>query len=180
MHPPTHALLSWGLANLAPSLDRRGRALVFFAGLIPDLDGVTYFASERLYLEYHRVLCHNGAFGILCAAAAAALAGQGAPRAFIAALAFASFHLHLVCDLLGSAGPDGSLWGIPYFQPLCATMIDNPYQWQLASVPNVAITLGALAFAIVIALRRGRSPVEPFSARADAAVVAAIRRRLAP
>lgn len=176
MHPPTHALIGWGVANLAPSLDRRARALVFFASVIPDLDGLTFFGGEKLYQTWHRILCHNVSFALACTAVATALSPAGR-RTLTAGIVFLNFHLHLLCDLLGSAGPDGSLWGIPYLQPFSAWMLDNSHQWGLRSWQNAAITIAALAWAVVIALRRGRSPVEPFSLEGDRAVVEVIRRR---
>src|SRR6185503_4507133 len=122
VHPPTHALVGWGVANLAPSLDRRGRALAFFASVIPDLDGLAILGGPEAYQRWHRILCHNVTFAAVCTVAAAAAARPG-QRLTVALLVLLNFHLHLVCDLLGSAGPDGSLWGIPYLQPLSA--------WQL-------------------------------------------------
>jgi inner membrane protein len=176
VHPPTHALIGWGVANLAPSLDRRSRAIVFFASVIPDLDGLTFFSTE-LYQRWHRTLCHNAVFAAVCVAAAALLAPAGR-RATVAALVAVNFHLHLLCDYLGSAGPDGSIWGIPYFEPFSDLHLDNPWQWGLRSWQNAVITIAALAWAVHIARRYGRSPVEPFSRRGDAAVVEAVRRRL--
>src|SRR5688572_28180424 len=98
MHPPTHALIGWGVANLVPSLDRRGRAIVFFASVIPDLDGLTFFSTE-LYQRWHRTLCHNVAFAAVCVAAGALLAPAGR-RAVVAGLVALNFHLHLACDYL--------------------------------------------------------------------------------
>ena len=34
-----------------------------------------------------------------------------------ALLVFISFHLHLLCDLIGARGPDGDQWPIPYLKP---------------------------------------------------------------
>lgn len=176
MHPPTHALIGWAVATAAPSLDRRERAVVFFASVIPDLDGLTFFFSTEVYQRWHRILCHNAPFALACTVGAA-LALPAGRRALGAALVLLNFHLHLLCDYLGSAGPDGSIWGIPYFQPLSAWQIDNPWQWGLRSWQNGAITVAALAWTVWIVLRDGRSPVEPFSTQADAVVVETVRRR---
>jgi inner membrane protein len=176
VHPPTHALIGWGVANLAPSLDRRSRAFIFFASVVPDLDGLTIF-DRALYNAYHRTVCHNALFAVGCAAIAAIAVRKGAPRLLVAGLVLLNLHLHFACDLLGSSGPDGSIWGIPYLQPFSPYMIDYVHQWGLRSWQNVVITLVALAWTVQIARKHGRSPVEPFSLKVDAAVVEAIRRR---
>ena len=73
MHPFTHLLLGWTVANASP-LERRDRALVTLAGVIPDVDGVGAIPeqitihSDRLlswYSEYHHVLAHNVGFAVL-------------------------------------------------------------------------------------------------------------------
>ena len=181
MHPPTHALIGWAVANAVPDLSRRSRAIVFFASLIPDLDGLT-IVHPPTYEAWHRVLCHNLTFAFGFSALAFAVAAPGARRGLVAFLVFVNFHLHLLCDLLGSAGPPDdsgapSNWGIPYLQPISDHVIRNPWQWQLRSWQNLLITLAALAWTIQIARRHGRSPVEPFSTRADAAVVEVVKRR---
>ncbi|MDQ3264316.1 MAG: hypothetical protein M3Y59_11740 [Myxococcota bacterium] len=43
--------------------------------------------------------------------------GPGALRDLPGAIAF---HLHLLGDLVAPAGPDGSIWAVPYFQPFSA------------------------------------------------------------
>ena len=111
MHPPTHALIGWAAANLAPALERRSRAIAFFGGIIPDLDGLTILGGEVFYQTWHRILCHNLIFVVVSTTAAAALAKTR--RAATAALFFLNLHLHFLGDYLGSAGPDGSIWGIP-------------------------------------------------------------------
>ena len=44
MHPITHMLIGWTLAQAAP-LTRRDRALVTLAGVIPDADGLGILAE---------------------------------------------------------------------------------------------------------------------------------------
>jgi len=180
MHVPTHALIGWAVAHLAPGLDRRSRAVVFFASVIPDLDGLTILGGAACFETWHRILCHNVLFSLVCTALGAALVPRGAPamrRAATAAIVWLNFHLHLLCDYLGSAGPDGSAWGIPYLQPFSDWRLDNPHQWQLNDRRNVIVTLVFLGVAVEIARRFGRSPLEPFSLRADAAVVQVIHAR---
>ena len=75
MHPATHLLVGWTLAESA-RLGKRDRALVALAGCLPDLDGLGVFAdlvAERLhhplylYDTYHHVLLHNALTGFLAA-----------------------------------------------------------------------------------------------------------------
>lgn len=179
MHTPTHALLSWLCAELGP-FERRDRALVFAAGVLPDLDGLSILGGVELYRRWHHVLLHNLAAALVVALALAAFARR---RLWVFALALLAFHLHLICDYLGSAAPPGSapptdlVWSIPYLQPFSAYDFKNPYQWPLASWQNTAVTVAAILTILHIGARRGRSPVEVFSKRADAAVVEVLRRR---
>lgn len=179
MHPQTHALLSWLLAEAGRLEQRRDRALVLAAGLAPDLDGLSILFGSSAYHTWHRVLCHHGLGAVTIALACAAAARQ---RARTGLLALAAAHLHFACDMVGSAGPDGSIWPVPYLVPFDMQHpgFAPPWQWQLASWQNVAITLLALAASAWLASRRGRTLLEALSLRVDAAVVDAIRRRLPP
>jgi len=183
VNPVTHLLLSWTLAE--PILDtRRDRALVTLAGLAPDVDGAGILVdlargihpSEGLYAAFHHVLAHNLTAGIAVALAAFALARR---RTACAALALVAFHLHLLGDLVGSAGPGGFLWTLSYLYPFSERTFVWLGQWELNAWPNLVITALLLVAAGAAAVRRGRSPLELVSLRADAALVAALRRRFA-
>jgi hypothetical protein len=77
--------------------------------------------------------------------------------------------------LLGS----GRDWAIAYFWPFSRKEYLTPYGWPLASPQNAVVWLAAVALTIWIALRLGRTFAEAFlPARADAAVVAVLRRWL--
>ena len=134
--------------------------------------------ETNYYQEYHRIYGHGLPAALVFTALAAALAEQ---RARVALGAFASVHLHLACDLVGSRGGDpGDIWPIPYLSPFSdALTFSWDGQWQLVSWQNTTITLGLLVVAAVIAVKRGHSPVSLFSWRADAPVVAALRERWA-
>ena len=84
MNPVSHFLIGWGVANTA-DLNRRDRAAVTVAGIIPDIDSLGIIAekltldSDRPLLwwtEYHHVLGHNIGFALLVTAAAFALAAR--------------------------------------------------------------------------------------------------------
>ena len=171
MHPPTHLALSW-LAGCRLST-RRDRVLVAWAGLAPDLDGLTLLAGVDAYGRWHHVLSHGLAAALVCAALVAMWAHD---RVKTALLALAAFHLHLVCDLLGS----GREWGIFYLYPLGDFEYFSPVGWSLASWQNMAVTAVALLAIGWQGLTRGRTFVEAFLPRAaDAAVVEVLRRRFA-
>ena len=183
MSPVTHFLAGWALAN-AIALNRRERIAVTVASVVPDIDGfglipelLTRNSTHplRWFSEYHHAL-HTLWFALLVAALAACVATQ---KWKTAALAFLAFHLHLLCDLVSSRGPDGYTWPVPYLRPFSDRWQWSwQGQWALNSWENIAITLVLLALTLVIIQKCGRSPVEMFSVRADRMVVAAIRSQL--
>jgi len=172
MHPPTHGMIGWltgcGLAH------RRDRVLVTAASLMPDIDGIVILCGEALYGQWHHTFGHNLSMGLVIAVGAAVVARQ---RAATAALVFVAFHVHLLCDLLGS----GSGWGIPWLWPWSAQewMLEPPLQWELVSWQNILTTVICIMAIAVVGARRGRTIVEVVSVRADTAVVEVMQRRLA-
>jgi len=94
----------------------------------------------------------------------------------IAALTLLSFHLHLLEDLVGARGPDGYQWPIPYLMPFSqAGTLSWIGQWALNAWPNFLITGALLIATFYLAWRRGYSPLEMVSLKADAAFVGALR-----
>ena len=181
MSPVTHFLFGWMVANAA-RLDRRERAAVAIAGVIPDVDGLGAVPEALTagtqhpitwFSDYHHML-HNVFFALAVALIAFAIARQ---RFKTALLVFLSFHLHLFCDVLGARGPDGHQWPIPYFLPFSSWEGTWSGQWALNSWPNFAITGALLAVTFYLAWRRSFSPLEIVSQRADRAFVGAIHQR---
>jgi membrane-bound metal-dependent hydrolase YbcI (DUF457 family) len=182
MSPVTHFLTGWVIANCT-KLNRRERAIVTLACVAPDLDGLgiipellTRNTSHPLlwFTLYHHAL-HTLAFAFVVAVVAFALAHR---RWKIAALAFLSFHIHLLEDVLGSRGPEGYQWPIPYLSPFSSSLqLTWSGQWGLNAWPNVAITVALLAITLGMAWRRGFSPLEMISLKADSAFVTALRNR---
>jgi hypothetical protein len=176
--------MGWAVANSAPSLNRRERAMVTFASVIPDVDGLGLIAEKltqnsrhplNWWSDYHHVLGHNLCFGIAVTIAAAIFARQRMKVAFLVLL---SFHLHLLADLAGARGPDGDQWPIPYLLPFSNKwQLVWSGQWALNAWPNMVITAALIIVAILLARRRGYSPLEIFSRKADAAFVSALRTR---
>ena len=183
MHSVTHLLVGWTVANTA-DLSRRDRAIVTVAGVIPDVDGLGFLIEQVTrnsdnpvywYSTYHHTLAHNLGFALVAMMIAFALADR---RIVVPLLAFLTFHLHLLGDLVGSRGPDGYPWPIPYLLPFSRSMeLTWSGQWELNAWPNIAVTIVMMVLAIYWAWRNGFSPLELISSRLDAGFVSALRRR---
>jgi inner membrane protein len=168
VNPIVHAELSWLGAQGLPT--RRDRVLVTLGGVLPDLDGLSLVAGEDLYAKWHHVLTHGFASALVISGLLALFATR---RLAVFALALAAFHLHLLCDLLGS-GPG---WPLYYFWPFSRLEWSWDGQWDLASWQNSLIGLAATLAVLACAVPFNRTAVELFSLEADAKVVDAIRRR---
>ena len=185
MNVVEHFFLGWCLANTSRTFERRERAVITAAAVIPDLDGLgmlveipTRNTAHPLlwWTEYHHVLTHNVGAAIAATVAAFALAKRS--RALTALVAFIAFHSHIAGDVIGARGPDGYQWPIPYFLPFSRyPELSWDGQWALNAWPNFAITAIALALTFRLAWSRGYSPLEFLSARADALFVNALRAR---
>jgi|SRR5208282_1812931 hypothetical protein len=184
MSPLTHLLASWIVA-VKTTDNLRDRRLVTLAGVAPDLDGLGIvldivtgrFARNHpfYYPEYHHWLMHGLPAALACAALLAAFAHR---RGRVFWLALLTFHLHLLCDLLGSRGPDKwDLWPIYYFGPLSR----NPmwiwkHQWRLDGWQNMVLTLALFIWALGLAIRYGDSFVGVFNHRWDKVFVEVLRK----
>lgn len=206
MSPVTHFFAGWLLASVSPTgrptaLTRREKALVVAAAVAPDLDGLgiipellTRNTSHPLlwFSEYHHSL-HTLAFALVCTLAAYLIAGPMANFSFgpsikgrplptrpwlTAFLVFVSFHLHLLCDIIGARGPDGDQWPIPYLKPFSnSVQLTWHGQWALNAWQNFAIT-GLLLVAIFwLAWKHATSPLELFSQSANQALTHTLRNR---
>lgn len=182
MSPVTHFLSGWVLANSA-GLGRKDRAIVTLACVVPDIDGLgiipellTRNSSHPLlwFTRFHHAL-HTLAFAVVVAVVAATLAER---RLKTGLLAFVTFHLHLFEDVLGSRGPDGYQWPIPYLAPFSKALeLSWAGEWRLDGWENIVITIALLIVTLWLAWRRGFSPLEMISAKADGALVKAVRQR---
>ena len=168
MQVPIHLAVSWLIGHQLP--ERRDRRLVAWAGVVPDLDALTLLAGAGAYSGYHHVITHGIVAAVVGTAIWTAFARQ---RLKVMVLSLVAFHVHLLCDLLGS----GRDWAIVYFFPFSRHEYLTPYGWPLASPQNALVWLAAVAATIWIALQRGRTFAEAFlPARADLAVVKTLRR----
>jgi inner membrane protein len=188
------------------SLIRREKTLVVAAAVVPDLDGIgiipellTRNSSHPLlwFSQYHHTL-HTLAFALVCTLVAYLIAGPGADRAvsslvdpklavrrasthpwLTALLVFVSFHLHLLCDLIGARGPDGYQWPIPYLKPFSnAWRLTWHGQWALNGWQNFVVTGLFLAVTLWIAGKYGSSPLELVSENMNRAFTRVVSRRL--
>jgi inner membrane protein len=181
MSPITHFLIGWVVAN-ADSGNRRERAVIAVAGVIPDVDGlgviIDYLLQDKaltLWSKFHHVLAHNLSFGLLVAACTFWVTRRHWRTALLALL---SFHLHLLGDLVGSRGPDGYQWPIPYFYPFATNLaLSWQGQWELNAWPNFAVTGCALIITFYLAWKQGYSPLEMISPFADTKFIETLRRR---
>ena len=183
MSPVTHLLASWVVAAKTTDNARDCR-LVTLAGVLPDLDGLGLLVdmangalargNAPYYQRYHHFLSH-GLFG--AAIITALLAAFARRRARVALLAFAVFHLHLLCDLAGSRGPSPEdLWPIFYFGPFSKDpMWIWKGQWALDAWPNRLLTAALFCGSLWLGARLGHSVVGLFNRRADATFVAVLR-----
>ena len=171
MHPPIHLAVSWLIAHRLP--ERRDRILVTWSGVVPDLDALSLLGGVATYSQYHHVLTHGLIAAVVGTVIWTALARE---RLKVALLSLLAFHVHILCDLIGS-GAEGQPWAVYYFYPFSWYEFFIPHGWDLASPENALVWLLAVAATVWIALTRGRTFGEAFlPARADLAVVATLRR----
>ena len=186
MSPIAHFIGSWLVATAVVD-NPRDRRLITLAGILPDADGLGMAVdvansltsgqemSFDYYQKYHHLWLHGwpGALGV-----AFALACFARQRWRVVFACFVTFHLHLLCDLLGSRGPSpADLWPICYGEPL----FRHPIwlwkgQWRLDGWQNTVIFLVIFALSLWVAVKRGYSFVEVFSRRFDSAFVGVLRK----
>ncbi|MEM7246550.1 MAG: metal-dependent hydrolase [Acidobacteriota bacterium] len=183
MSPITHFLVGWVTAN-SQRLSQRERVVVTLAGVASDIDGAGIVAELATrswdqpllwYSKYHHTVGHNLSFAVLAAIVGFVVAER---RWLTAGLAFLSVHLHLLGDVVGSRGPDGFQWPLSYLFPFSDRWKWTwNGQWELNAWPNFVVTFVALGLTFFLAWKRGVSPLEMVSAKANRAFVETLRRR---
>lgn len=184
MNPVTHYLTGWVLASANKKLSFKDKTLITISAIVPDIDGAgvivdslysNYSQSPLLYETYHHTLCHNLVFAVVFSVFVFFRASQ---KIVTALVAFLAFHLHLLGDIIGSKGPDGDHWPIPYLMPFNKeVMITWDGQWPLTSWQNTVITIVLMVFCFYFARRDGNSVVGMFSKKGDTIFVETIRNR---
>lgn len=142
MSPGAHLLFSW-LTSVNVFGNRRERVLVSLAGVAPDLDGLGLIVDKvtgttNYFFQYHHYWGHSIFAAIVISSVASLFAKT--QRLQLWCLSFFVVHLHLLCDIVGSKGPDGNQWPIYYLSPFnTAYGITWKYQWALNAWQNIAI-----------------------------------------
>ena len=184
MNPFTHLLVSWIVA-IKTTDNLRDRRLVTLAGVAPDLDGLGIladwakggFSTDKYlcYQEYHHWIGHGLPAALGCSILMAVLARR---HWRVLGLSFLMFHLHLLCDLIGSRGPDKSdIWPIFYFGPLSQhPMWMWSHQWQLDGWQNRVFTLILFAWSLWIGVRCGETFVAVINKRVDGVFVETLQK----
>ncbi len=183
MNPETHLLASWVIGAKVTDNERDCR-LVALAGILPDADGfglildAAYRAFGRktfFYEHYHHYLLHGLLGAVLISLVLACFAIR---KWRVVLLCLLVSHLHILCDLIGSRGPDPvDLWPIFYFGPFTK---DPMWIWKgqlpLDAWPNRLLTVSLFAWALWLAVCRGYSFVGVFSRRLDRIFVEVLRK----
>lgn len=169
--------MSWLSSNLIKG-NVRERTIITLSGIAPDIDGLGLIIDPVMKLlshttnywgQFHHSL-HTLVFALVVTAASFFIAKVNKFK--VACLSLAVFHLHLLCDIIGSRGPDGYQWPIPYLAPFSDKInITWQYQWELNAWPNILIGIALLAVSALIAKVHGRSPFEIVSEKANDAFV---------
>jgi len=181
MQGPAHLGISWLLGVSGGARDRRDRRIVGLAGLVPDIDVIVYplayvfFLGDLdrafgIYTNVHHRYTHGIVFAVLVAFAAYRLA-SGSNRRRIAALAFAAVGIHIACDVIAS----GNAWPVYPLWPVSNLAWSVEWSWSASDWRNVGISVLAIVMTLVYAKRKGYSPVECFSYRADDWLAAVMR-----
>jgi inner membrane protein len=183
MSPAIHLLASWIIAAKTTNTPRDCR-LVTLAGILPDLDGLGLVVDVAnsairhtetfLYGEYHHWYFH-GAFGALLTSSVFACFGRQRTRVLL--LCLIVFHLHLLCDLIGSRGPSAAdLWPIYYLGPFSRHgMWVWDGQWPLDGWQNRVLGVALFFWALWLASGRDDSVVGIINRRADRVFVGVLR-----
>jgi hypothetical protein len=177
---------SWLVASVVTD-NPRDRKLVTLAGILLDADGlglVADFAGALIhgeeptfhcYQQYHHLLLHGWPGAIAVTALLTFFARQ---RTRVAMMCLVTFHLHLLCDLLGSRGPSpADLWPICYSEPL----FRHPIwfwkgQWRLDGWQNQTVCVVVFVLSLWLAAKRGYSFVELLNRRLDKAFVEVLQK----
>ena len=170
MTPGAHLLISW-LSSVNFVEDSRERRIITYAGISPDLDGLglivdRFLGNTTYYEDFHHYVGHCGIAAIIISIAAAGFAKMQKLKVFL--LSLTVFHLHILCDVIGSKGSDGYQWPIYYLYPFDKSFgIIWQGQWELNAWQNSVIVVILLVTCFYVAQRRHYSFFEVFGSRFD-------------
>ncbi|KZN34376.1 hypothetical protein N480_22495 [Pseudoalteromonas luteoviolacea S2607] len=173
MAPVAHLLFSW-LTTVKIIKNRRERALVASAGVLPDLDGMGLFVDwltgkTNFYLMYHHYIGHSIFAAIFISTLLAVLSKTQKRLVFL--LSFLVVHFHILFDIVGSKGPDGYQWPIFYFFPINSSFsITWTGQWELNAWQNQLFMLMLLSISLYVAVTKKLTFLEVFSVQLNKAL----------
>ena len=168
MSPGAHLLFGW-LSGARYLPMRRERNLVALSSIAPDLDGLgiiidKFSGHTHYYLQYHHYLGHSIFSALLIATIASFLATTQKRKVWC--LAFIVVHIHIICDIAGSKGPDGYQWPIYYLYPLNIDYgVTWKHQWELNAWQNSLIMFFLMLASIYYARVKKITFLEVFSQR---------------
>jgi len=164
MHIQTHILSGWCLANVFP-LTPGQRLGAMIAASAADLDGLGILFGQEAYWKYHHALGHNLLFGLVLSIGIT-LMTRG--KLWLFALFLGLFHLHLLMDFFGS-GPG---WPIAYLWPFSEQKWNNSrWSWAFYSWQNITTATMLVAWTVLIAIRKQRTPLEAIMPNLDRQLV---------
>ncbi len=143
-------------------------------GLIIDFSGNITGITTDYWSQFHHEL-HTLPFALFIAVISAYCA-RGR-KLLIGCSSFLMFHLHLLCDIVGSKGPDGYQWPIPYLSPLYTEInLSVPWQWELNAWQNIVIAIIFFVITYKLIKIKGESPLELVSKRMNRALVKIVKK----
>ena len=163
MHIQTHIMSGWCFGNLF-GLGQRERSLCILAASLYDLDGLGIIFGPVAYWEYHHLLGHNLAAGVLVSSVLTYFS-KHRPKAFVAYLCL--FHIHMLMDYLGS----GEDWSITYLWPFSRWSVQFPYAWPFYSWQNIGTAFCFILWTLAIIIFQKRTPLELVIPSLDSKIV---------
>jgi len=170
-------MLSW-LGSRAIFEERRSRVVVTLSGIVPDIDGLglvidtglkVFGVNTNFWGVWHHYL-HSLPFCILISFAAMVIVKS--KRFLVGFASVVVFHIHLICDLIGSRGPNGYQWPIPYLSPFSQPVeLQWSGQWALNAWQNIVITLFSLCAVWYFIKVKRSSPFEVLGSKIDKVLV---------
>lgn len=172
MQGPAHIGIGWVIGVAGGLRSRRDRRIVGLAGLAPDIDILVYpaawlsygFDLDRafaLYANVHHRYTHGIAFVVLAAVVAWRMAAGR--RGLVALLTALAVVAHVVCDVIAS----GPAWPVHPLWPWHDWAWSVAWSWNASDPRNIAVSAAAVIMMLGASWKRGYSPLECFSYRAD-------------
>lgn len=176
MHLPSHTLSGWCVGRHF-NISAKERLFAMLAASFPDLDALSaiFFGEIQLegwkviaggphYQTTHHILGHNLFAAILFSLILIFFSRR---ELSIFLIYFGAYHLHLLCDLLGS----GAGWGVRYFWPMSDHSFEVTWGWDLNSWPNMLALFVLLAWMLWLIRRYQTTPLECIVPKMDKKLV---------